>query len=205
MKRKSTKLTDEAKEFIVANCKGTTCRQMATLVEQKFGGIHTYDQMQGFYYQHDLHSGIDGKFKKNSTPYNKGLPMVEWADKRLIDKLRATQFKKGRDNGKSKEINTKIIRTNGYAWIKTAEGKWENEANIVWRQYNGEIPKDCSIIHLDRNKLNNSIDNLAIVRKKEMLEITAKIGLTDDKELNKAIINLGKFKTKIREKENENV
>lgn len=37
----------------------------------------------------------------------------------------------------------------------------------VWVFYNGEIPKDCDIHHVDGNRANNNIENLQLLPKKE--------------------------------------
>lgn len=38
---------------------------------------------------------------------------------------------------------------------------------VVWEAYNGIIPKNYEIDHIDNNKSNNSLDNLRLVTRKE--------------------------------------
>lgn len=45
----------------------------------------------------------------------------------------------------------------------TDAGKRERLHCYVWRHYNGEIPEGCHIHHVDEDKKNNSIENLACV------------------------------------------
>ena len=37
----------------------------------------------------------------------------------------------------------------------------------IWEKFNGDIPKDMQIHHLDKNKLNFNIDNLVLIDTKE--------------------------------------
>ena len=38
---------------------------------------------------------------------------------------------------------------------------------VVWEMFNGEIPPDHCIIHLDGNKYNNKIENLRMIERRE--------------------------------------
>lgn len=74
------------------------------------------------------------------------------------------------------EIGTVKIRTRKKrnheqrAYIKISnENKWELLAKHVWKKHNGEIPNGMVIHHIDHDKLNDSIDNLAMMTKAEHL------------------------------------
>lgn len=57
----------------------------------------------------------------------------------------------------------------------------------VWEFYNGEIPKGCEIHHIDKDKANNNITNLAMLPKKEHITehtITQSKELLDKKRKN---------------------
>lgn len=57
------------------------------------------------------------------------------------------------------------LRNNGY-YGKTY-GNRELMHRVVWKFHNGDIPEGYDIHHKDRNKKNNSIENLEIYEKAE--------------------------------------
>ena len=36
---------------------------------------------------------------------------------------------------------------------------------LVWEAFNGVIPQDCKVVHVDGNKQNNRLDNLKLEKK----------------------------------------
>ena len=54
---------------------------------------------------------------------------------------------------------------------KKIGGKVIAEHRLIWKRYFGEIPKGYEIHHKDENKLNNSIENLQLVTRKEHIHI----------------------------------
>ena len=52
-----------------------------------------------------------------------------------------------------------------YSWIKTHGTDPQSEHRLVYETHNGEIPKGMVIHHIDRNHVNNNIDNLQMMSK----------------------------------------
>ena len=77
----------------------------------------------------------------------------------VLDWYRADELKVGM-RIKSDEIFTKET-----GHLKVRNGKTIHR--MVWEYYNGEIPEGYVIHHKDENKLNNSIDNLQLLTRKE--------------------------------------
>jgi endogenous inhibitor of DNA gyrase (YacG/DUF329 family) len=46
----------------------------------------------------------------------------------------------------------------------------------LWRREHGEIPKDCEVHHIDQNPLNNALENLECITKKQHRRIHADCG-----------------------------
>lgn len=82
---------------------------------------------------------------------------------------RKTEFKKG-DNQREQypvgTIRTRFRKRGGklQKFIKVAEpNKWALHCRYVWEQAYGPIPQGLLIHHMDRNTLNDSLSNLALV------------------------------------------
>ena len=96
-------------------------------------------------------------FKKGHIPWNKG--------KKNIHVSQRTEFKKG-----DTPVNWRLVGTirkrrwkNGTTtrFIKVAEpNKWIPFTRWLWIQEYGEIKEDDKIVHIDRDSLNDSMDNL---------------------------------------------
>jgi hypothetical protein len=107
------------------------------------------------------------QFQKGQAPPNKGQKM----SKDLYEKVAHTMFKKG-----SKPMNTQPIGTihqrkdtggKMYQYIKLADSEWQLLNRYTWEMHNGPIPKGMVVVYKDGNYLNNDINNLLMITKKE--------------------------------------
>ena len=107
------------------------------------------------------------QFQKGHAPANKGQKMST----EVYQKVAHTMFKKG-----SKPVNTQPIGTihqrrdtggKMYQYIKLADCKWQLLNRYTWEQHNGPIPKGMVVVYKDGNYLNNDINNLLMITKKE--------------------------------------
>jgi hypothetical protein len=107
------------------------------------------------------------QFQKGHAPVNKGQKMST----EVYQKVAHTMFKKG-----SKPMNTQPIGTihqrrdtggKMYQYIKLADCKWQLLNRYTWEMHNGPIPKGMVVVYKDGNYLNNDINNLLMITKKE--------------------------------------
>ena len=107
------------------------------------------------------------QFKKGHAPANKGQKMST----EVYQKVAHTMFKKG-----SKPMNTQPVGTihqrkdtggKMYQYIKLADCKWQLLNRYTWEMHNGPIPKGMVVVYKDGNYLNNDINNLLMITKKE--------------------------------------
>lgn len=86
-----------------------------------------------------------------------------------------TEFKKGHRPHNAAPVGTirKVkFGLREYRQIKVAEpSKWVMMSRYVWEKENGPLPKGYGIVFIDTNSLNDNIDNLAAMPKKEMAEV----------------------------------
>lgn len=92
---------------------------------------------------------------------------VRSTDRIIVGKSRWGGLRKMRFNGK--EI-TQFKGNNGYMKVtlsKDGKLKSKDVHRLVYEAFNGEIPENLQVNHIDENKTNNSIENLNLLSPKE--------------------------------------
>lgn len=111
-------------------------------------------------------------FRKGIEPWNKNLKGIHLSPK--------SEFKKGRKSTSKAEIEDIKIRIKTRdkkprAFVKIEEpNKWIMRAQFVWINENGEIPKGYVIHHKDKDTLNDTIENLQCLSRKDHINIHRK-------------------------------
>ena len=104
-------------------------------------------------------------FKEGLKPWNKDLKGIHLSPK--------SEFKKGVRVKPHVPVGTTKIRFRTRdgkerTYIKVAEpNKWMMRSQVVWIAQNGPIPQGSVIHHKDRNTLNDLLDNLQCLTRKE--------------------------------------
>ena len=177
------KFTNDQRKFIEENAKGLSNQKITDLVNEKFNLVLTVQQVKGFKHNNKISSGLTGYFPKghvSSNPIKKG--------QRLNPN---TEFKKGERPKNYMPVGSERINTMGYRDVKTADpNKWRAKHILLWEEHNGPLPKGCKLICLDGNKLNVSVENLALVSNAEMLNLNRMGLIKTDSELTKTGILL---------------
>jgi len=117
--------------------------------------------------EHDL----PGRFQPGQKPWNTGT--------KGICKPNSGCFKKGNKPQTWKLVGTISIRIEKKRtqrrWIKIAEPKkWLEYAKWVLIQNYGTIPEGFVVYHIDRNTLNDNIENLKLITRRELLFLNDK-------------------------------
>jgi hypothetical protein len=107
------------------------------------------------------------QFQKGQAPPNKGQKMST----DVYQKVAQTMFKKGNKPMNTQPIGTIHQRSDKsgkmYLYIKLADSNWQLLNRYTWEQYHGPIPKGLIVAYKDGNYLNNDINNLMLLTKKE--------------------------------------
>ena len=107
------------------------------------------------------------QFQKGSVPPNKGQKM----SLNVYEKVAHTMFKKGARPHNTKPFGTINQRKDKsgkiYQYIKIDDCNWQLLNRYTWEQYHGPIPKGLIVVYKDGNYMNNDIDNLMLLTKKE--------------------------------------
>lgn len=94
--------------YIMANHVGIGPTEMADKLNEEFGTGYTVSQLNGYYKNHHLNSGLTGRFEKGHVPANKGKHPP------TVGRMAETQFKKGHLPHNTKPIGYERINKNGY-------------------------------------------------------------------------------------------
>ena len=109
-------------------------------------------------------------FAKGHTPWNKGMKGLHLSPD--------TEFKLGRDNGKSVPIGT-IVKRNEKGklrnFIKIAEpNKWKYYYVYLWEQEHGKVQNGYVVHHINKISDDDRLENLVCLTRKEHINIHRK-------------------------------
>ena len=197
-------------EFIRDNSKGVSSKEMARIVNRRFGTNWTPKGLSQFRQRYGLQSGLTGYFPKGNVPMNKGKKLEDIINDpaRLLEvkaRIAATQFKKGERPSNELPVGSVVVNTDGYLMRKkqmngSLRERWEFVHRAVWEEHNGPIPEGMMISFRDSNKLNCDIENLMLITKGEHAALTAGGYRSEDPALTDAGLALIRLKNAAKEK-----
>lgn len=150
---------------------------MAERLNAEFGTDYKKNQIKSFYANHELNSGLDGRFQKGHVPASLGKTQEEIIkDPEKLARVKAACFKPGNEPVTRVPVGTERLRpNNGYWWRKVAEPNvWRQRAILVWEEHNGKIPDGYLVLHLNGDSGDDRIENLQIVSRYQHLYMTRK-------------------------------
>lgn len=188
-------LTDKEAEYMASIIPGRLSRDVARMMKEKFGTDLTVKQVQAWKKNHKSPSGYD-------TRWRPGRP--SWiAGKKFPGHTNAGCWEKGHVAFNNLPIGTTRIH-GGYWVVKVRDGRlndnWELLHRHIWEEANGPVPEGHRVIFRDGNRDNVALENLICVSTQDAAVAVLKYGLTDDPDINDAIINVAKLKRKTRER-----
>lgn len=132
---------------------------------------------------------IDTLNKKYNT--NHSVSKILWAKRR-----------KNLEKNKKHKIGDEVI-INNTIYVKTINGDYKPKSRIIYEKHKGKIPENYVVIHMDKNLLNNNIENLQIIKKKDMTYLSIKGLYFKSKELNNISITINELHNKVIKKKKE--
>lgn len=186
----------EIEGYILENHEGNGPKAMTEMLNGRFGTAYTTQQVKSYYGNHGINSGTDGRFRKGHTPSNKGMRMPPGT----YEKVRGTMFKKGNAPHNTLGVGAEVKTKDGYIRVKVAEpNKWELKHRLIWRRAYGEIPDGYTVGFKDGDKANLSPDNLILMSRVELLELTRRGFRSQDPRVTEAGLAAVKLAVKCRE------
>ena len=160
-------LNDEQVEFFKTVVKNRSSAEIMEIINKKYNMNLKISQIKDLKKRLKLKSGVDCRFKKGQVSFNKG--------KKGIIGMSSTRFKKRQIPYNFKPVG--YIRypkkDHDYVMIKVAAPNiWQQYQMYIWEKYNGKVPKGSVVAFIDGNNRNFALDNLAVVSRAELLELS---------------------------------
>ena len=188
--------TKEELEYLreISYMRYRTSKEIRDMMEEKFRFEYTLSQIKNKLKREKIKTGINGRFAKGHTPYNKGKKIS------VNPKSVKTQFKKGNTPHNTMPIGTEVKNEDGYTKVKIAEPNiWELKHRLIYKKYKGDIPEGSNVIFKDKNKENFNIDNLMLVTREKMLYMNKNKLIDKNPEITEVGATLADIVLKVKE------
>ena len=195
------KYSQEVVDWVRQNAWGVSTKDLAVMINEKFGIECTLAQVTSLRKRFNAPSGINTRYQPGHVPATKGTKGVYNVGGNR------TSFKKGHSSTRKRPVGSERISKDGYIEIKIDNSRrWALKHRVVYEEAYGPIPEDHVITFKDGNPLNVSLDNLVLITKRENLFINGNglLKRNSDPDFNMAAINTGKLISKIYERKNGN-
>lgn len=190
-------------EFIRDNSWGVPSREMAEIVNEKFGTSFSASGMKNFRARHKIRSGVTGWYQKGHAPGTKGKTLEEIChhDPEKLARVRSTYFSKGHTPKNKMPIGTVLVKSDGYLWKKIGEGarEWKQVHIMLWEEANGPVPDGMRLTFKDGDRMNVDLANLALVTPAENAVLTTKKLRSEAYAKDDIGLNIAKAYTAIKE------
>ena len=181
--------SEEKIKFLKENVKGISLQELTNRFNTEFKSNLSKEVISKMKRKLNLTSGIDTKFKKGQTSWNKGKKMRP----ETYEKCKKTMFQKG-NSVNERPIGDERVDVDGYTYIKVEQpNKWKLKHRVLYEEKYGTIPKGYNLIFADGNKQNLDLDNLILVSNSELFILNQNGLYKRDKELTKTGANIAKL------------
>lgn len=178
----------EKVDFLRSNVKGISLKELTKKFNENFNCSISEEIIARMKRKLNLTSGVNTRFKKGQTSWNKGRKMSA----EQYEKCKKTMFKKG-NLSNAKSVGNERIDVDGYIYIKVKQpNKWVLKHRWIYENEKGKIPKGYNLIFADGNKQNLDLDNLILVSNAELFIINQKGLYKKNKELTKTGVIVAK-------------
>ena len=194
----SKKWPKEVCEYLQKNSRRHSYTETLQILRDRFGLEKSWNDLQSFYCNHNLHSCFDGRFRKGRTPWTKGKTAEEiFRSPETLEMFKSTWFKKGLPSHNRMEVGAEVVKADGYLWRKVADpNEWRQVHILLWEKINGPVPEGMRITFLDGDRMHIVPENLMAVTMAENAVLTkSKVRELKDKDLTKAAALTQRLKT----------
>ena len=188
--------TKEMADFVIANNKGRTHKEMAELVSKTFHKEINVKQIKAIRGRLKIDSGLTGRFEKGHVPPNKGRKGYH------APGSEKGWFKKGSQPWNKMKVGDEAWTTDGYLKVKIAEpNKWKMKHVLEWEKAHGPIPEGKMLTFLNGDHADCRPENLALITNAENLTMNHLKVRSSDPEATRTGITVAKLTRQIRKME----
>jgi len=196
MGRRKNEYTEEMIDYLREITPGRSNKEITKMFNKKFNLNKTENAIRAVRIRNGIKTGLDGRFKKGQTPWNKGLKGYMGPNK--------TSFKKGEVPANYRPIGSERVSMDGYTEVKIKDPNvWELKHRLIWEKHHGPIPDGHVVIFGDGDKTNFDIDNLILVSREQLLQLNRHGLIKNDTELTKMGVAIAEIYCKINERKRE--
>jgi hypothetical protein len=115
-----------------------------------------------------------GYFQPGHPPMNKGKKLADYCKPESIERMRATQFKKGQRPHNTRSDHEISIRADKrgvqYRFIRVGLGTWIPLLRYNWELLHGPIAPGMNLIHADGDSLNDAVENGVLLSNADLMK-----------------------------------
>ena len=156
------KYTKEEDDFLRANSPKMTREELTFMFNEKFHCNIDSQAITVRCWKYGYQAQSDGQFKKGSVPWEK----TKGGRDEYMKKYKAAPhygWEKGHKPHNIKELGSeRVMKDDGKIYVKTESG-WIPKTEMVWREFNGDIPKGYRILSVNGAKNDTDIKNLRMI------------------------------------------
>jgi hypothetical protein len=198
---------EEVVNVLLKNYKGRSWAEMQEILLEKTGREYTIGQIKGYYANHKLNSGLNGRFEPGHVPWTKGKKWSEYMSEEAQQRSRQTCFDHASIPDNLAPVGT-IRKSGGYLIKKVQERgsqweRWKFLHRIVWEENFGPIPEGMVVGFKDNDKMNCDPGNLILMSLDENARMNQKGYRSQDPDLTQAGLLTVRLEKAIREKKKE--
>ena len=188
-------ITDEQAEILMKIIPGRQGKDIVRIFQEETGVRLTLAQLRSWKKNHKCPSGYDTRWR----------PGHESTYRTPKGRINRGTFKKGNRSANCVPIGTERLRS-GYVYVKYRDGhlnkNWKQKSIMIWEEKNGPLPEGKTLLFLDGNPLNCSVENLLLIDKGTLAVANVHYGMSKDPDTNKTIISAAKLRQSIVKAQN---
>jgi hypothetical protein len=199
-RRSAVKWNNEMDKILAENypCKETA--EVARMLNLTSSQVRTRAKRLKLHKNQDILVMIreNGMFLKGHVPFNKGKKQHEYMSEEVIERSKATRFKKGQIPPNTRRIGDERINVYGYVEVKTDKG-FILKHRLIWEEKNGPVPKGCILRFKNGNKQDLRIENIELLTFSQNMRANSIHNYSPD--IKTAIRNIANIKRRIKKYE----